>query len=313
MRPAIRKKLPRFAGDLLGRLGRSRRLARSVLHDLPKLAQEYKLGKEESRRHQARPPGDGIIVDVGAGQGGHGRADMVIDKYVVDAFERSGEIDLSRPLVVADGHQLPIKDRAIAYIIASHVLEHATDPVTFASELSRVAVAGFVQVPSREAELTFGWPFHPWLIDRAGDTLLFEPKADARALTGDLLHGGFAESPAFRFWFNAHRSRWHHSIEWRGRLEVQVRGSSAPAAAATFDLEQTLDALESAGRKGKLKPLPRSLWSILCCPVCHADLAVDPSFVVCTSCARRYPVAAGVPVLLETAALRQRPRLDRVA
>ncbi|MET1028949.1 MAG: methyltransferase domain-containing protein [Dongiaceae bacterium] len=262
------------------------------------------MAQEEDSLHRAKPPSDGIVVDIGAGQGGHSRADLILDKYIVDSFERSGnDIDLTRPLVVADGHRLPIKDRAIAYIVCSHVLEHAADPAIFAAELSRVARAGFVQVPSREAELTFGWPFHHWLIDRVGDTLVFEPRGDAHASRGDLLHDAFAESPAFRLWFAAHRSRWHHSIEWRERLQVDVNGISIPEATATFDLDATLDALDKAGRKGALRPLPPSLRSILCCPACHADLVDEPGRLICASCDSSYPVARGVPILLAEAVL----------
>ncbi|MGC1303147.1 MAG: Trm112 family protein [Caulobacteraceae bacterium] len=287
---------------LLSRLARSRHLASSVLHSLPEVLRERRLALQEDRRHQARPPREGLVVDVGAGQGSHGRANMIIDKYVVDAFERSGEIDLSRPLVVADGHQLPIRTGAISYIIASHVLEHATDPALFASELSRVALAGFVQVPSREAELTFGWPFHHWLVDLAGDTLVFRPKGDTRAWTGDLLHSGFIESPGFRLWFDAHRTRWHHSLEWRGKINIEVDGPSTPEAAATFELQETMKALSAAHKRGVLRSLTPALWSILCCPVCHGDLGETAEAVHCTSCGRAYPVAGGTPILIETVA-----------
>jgi uncharacterized protein YbaR (Trm112 family) len=36
----------------------------------------------------------------------------------------------------------------------------------------------------------------------------------------------------------------------------------------------------------------------LACPVCHATLRVDTNMIVCTGCARRYPVLDGIPVLL---------------
>ena len=86
-----------------------------------------------------------------------------MDKYVVDSFERPLGLakSFSKPLVVGDGHQLPFKDQSFAYVIALHVLEHATDPAQFTAEMARVAPAGFVQVPSRESELAFGWPTIP--------------------------------------------------------------------------------------------------------------------------------------------------------
>jgi len=36
----------------------------------------------------------------------------------------------------------------------------------------------------------------------------------------------------------------------------------------------------------------------LSCPACHQALALDAGFVRCAGCARRYPIADGIPVLL---------------
>ena len=108
------------------------------------------------------------MLDVGAGHAAHPRADVVVDKYVADDFERGAALDLGKPLIVADGHALPFADGAFAYVIASHVLEHATDPVRFARELTRVGRRGIRPGPEpRESELTFGWPV-PSLARRPG-------------------------------------------------------------------------------------------------------------------------------------------------
>ncbi|HEY6413951.1 MAG TPA: Trm112 family protein [Edaphobacter sp.] len=34
------------------------------------------------------------------------------------------------------------------------------------------------------------------------------------------------------------------------------------------------------------------------CPVCHKPLKLDASSVVCSGCARRYPIVDGIPALL---------------
>ncbi len=39
------------------------------------------------------------------------------------------------------------------------------------------------------------------------------------------------------------------------------------------------------------------------CPVCHQPLELQPDAVLCTGCARRYPVIDGIPVLLADRAL----------
>lgn len=254
--------------------------------------------RQATNRHTPRPPDTGLVLDVGSGQSAHHRADLVVDKYVTDDFERGSLLDLTKPLVVGDGQALPLADGAFAYVIASHVLEHATDPMLFASELSRVADAGFVQVPSRQAELTFGWDFHPWLIDRTGDTLVFNPRGGQRAPAGDFFHRAFAQSPQFRVWFGAHRDAWHYSIHWSESLPVELRGASAADRTAVLDVERALSVLPSMRARGPLGTARGALR----CPHDRGSLTTGQAGLTCEDCGRTYPVAGGVPVLLEEAA-----------
>jgi uncharacterized protein YbaR (Trm112 family) len=249
-------------------------------------------------RHAPSPPAEGLVLDVGSGQQANQRADLVVDKYVADDFERGSPLDLSKPLVVADGQALPFTDGAFSYVIASHVLEHATDPVLFAGELSRVGSAGFVQVPSREAELTFGWPFHPWLIDRRADVLVFHPRGDLEAPLGELFHRAFAESTLFSLWFGAHRDVWHHTLHWDGSIPVAVEGSSHAPETATLDVEHTLEVLRRMPAHGPAG----ALADVLRCPADRGPLEADADRMTCTDCGRTYPVAGTVPVLLAEAA-----------
>jgi uncharacterized protein YbaR (Trm112 family) len=255
----------------------------------------------ENARHRPRPPGEGLVLDVGGGQSPHPRADVVVDKYVVDDFERAGPLELAQPLIVADGHRLPFADGTFAYVVAMHVLEHATDPVRFAAELARVGDAGFVQLPSSESELTFGWPFHPWLVDREGDTLVFTPKGERRAHVGSLFHESYEQSALMRLWWASNRSRWHHSLEWRGRLDVRVEGESAADQTAALDVERTVAALAQLSGRGTLVPLSEKLRAALRCPLCGGELRSETARMSCLECERNYPLVGEVPVLLEEA------------
>jgi uncharacterized protein YbaR (Trm112 family) len=260
--------------------------------------------RRQAQRHSPHPPTDGLVLDVGGGHSSHPRADVVVEKYVANDFERSTahDLDLSKPLVVADGQALPFRGNAFAYVIASHVLEHATDPRAFAAELSRVAPAGFVQLPSRQAELTFGWAFHPWLIDREGDVLVFHPRQEARAPIGQVFHHAMEDSALFSLWFGAQRDRWHHSIEWRGRLSVRVEGESAAEQTAEFDLAQTTATLTALHDRGRIRPLPPVLWDALRCPSDHGELRFAGDRLACDVCERSFPVVGQVPILLAEAA-----------
>jgi uncharacterized protein YbaR (Trm112 family) len=260
--------------------------------------------RKEAQLHVPHPPANGLVLEVGSGQAPHPRADVLVDKYVADDFERPHEvgIDFAKPFVVADGHRLPFADGSFAYAIALHVLEHATDPQRFAGELSRVADAGFVQVPSAVSELTFGWPYHPWLIDREGDSLVFRARDGQRAPFGDLFHRNYEESALFRNWWAANRSLFHHSVEWSGELPVRVEGTSAAEGTAELDLELTTSVLGQLSGVGRLRPHPPEVLAALRCPSCGGRLTFHPEVATCESCSRSYPVVGEVPVLLVEAA-----------
>jgi len=74
----------------------------------------------------------------------------------------------------------PFADDQFAFAICSHTLEDVRDPVWVCSELARVARAGYVEVPSRLEEQTWGiqgpwvgWGHHHWLVDVAQDGIDF--------------------------------------------------------------------------------------------------------------------------------------------
>ena len=265
---------------------------------------ELRRARREAALHVPHPPEAGAVLEIGSGQAPHPRADVVLDKYVADDFERPGEaaFDFSKPLVVADGHALPFAEESFSYVIAIHVLEHASDPAQFAEELTRVAPAGFVQVPTRLAELTFGWPFHPWLIERAGDTLVFRPRDGLQAVEGAFFHDTYARSPLFRNWWAANRSSFHHSLEWHRDLAVRVEGASIADETAAFDLERTSATLRDLEHRGTLVPLAPQQRALLRCPECRGGLDLSPEAATCASCGRSYPVVGPVPILLTEAA-----------
>ncbi len=42
--------------------------------------------------------------------------------------------------------------------------------------------------------------------------------------------------------------------------------------------------------------------ALLVCPVCHAALALERQAILCTGCARHYPIVDGLPVLIASRA-----------
>ena len=272
--------------------------ARTLLRLARESVASLRAMRRNTVKHRPAPPASGMVLDVGAGQEAHPRSDVIVDKYVADDFERGAGLDLTKALVVADGHDLPFADGAFTYAIAAHVVEHATDPLRFAAELSRVAEAGFVQVPSRESELTFGWRFHPWLVDLKDGTLEFHPRGDAEAPLGPFFHRAFTESTMLGVWFGAHRDIWHHTVHWKGSFSVAVNGDSRAPETAQLDVERTLDVLRRAGARGP----EGAIRTLLRCPADGGRLEETAARLVCADCGRSYPLVGTVPVLLAESA-----------
>jgi hypothetical protein len=137
-----------------------------------------------------RVPDDALLLDVGGGARPFQRADWVID--LIDYAHRGLYGDppdpqeerfgpatwVSRDICGRD--PWPFAEGQFDFVVCSHTLEDVRDPVFVCSELIRVGRAGYVEVPSRLEEQSYGfqgpwtgWGHHRWLIDLEGDELTF--------------------------------------------------------------------------------------------------------------------------------------------
>ena len=108
---------------------------------------------------------DELVLEIGSGDRPNPRSDVLVDRYPEDNTERGGDLRVDRPLVVADAHHLPFKDRSFDYVVCYHILEHMDDPARFIREITRVGRRGHIQSPSEVAEKLFHWPFHRWYVN----------------------------------------------------------------------------------------------------------------------------------------------------
>lgn len=144
---------------------------------------------ESADRILATIPDDAVVLDIGAWGKPFRRADWVLDRM---PFETRGlygfdgpepeRFDASRWIQrdICDRQPFPFADDEIDFVICSHVLEDIRDPLWVCSEIARIGKAGYIEVPSRLEEQTFGiqgpwvgWGHHHWLVDLAGDELRF--------------------------------------------------------------------------------------------------------------------------------------------
>ena len=116
------------------------------------------------------------ILDVGSGGRPHKDATVLCDAYEHNE-EGGGELTRDgRPFCWVEMNQLPFKESSFAYLYATHVLEHTTEPERLLKELTRVAVAGYIETPSPLAEKLYGWSYHKCTVAFKRGVFVFGPK-----------------------------------------------------------------------------------------------------------------------------------------
>lgn len=136
------------------------------------------------------------VLDVGSGHNPHPRANVLLDKHLQDNTERSGKplkVDKEREFVEGDAESMPFKDKEFDYIIASHIAEHVDNPEKFCKELMRVGKIGYIETPSKFAEILFDEPYHKWYAYTNKGVLLFEQitKRSRLGLLGKIFYAAF--------------------------------------------------------------------------------------------------------------------------
>ncbi|MBA2952377.1 methyltransferase domain-containing protein [Nocardioides sp. CGMCC 1.13656] len=183
-----------------------------------------------------------LVLDVGSGDKPSWRADVLLDRYAgaEHSAQRSGRSSarVTRPLFDADAAHMPFADGAFDYAICSNLLEHVTDPLGVANELTRVARAGFIEVPEAASAKIVDFPSHLWwcrfdetdpdaptLVMTAKTTPYFDAEIDAyieragvRQALDDVLYRRME-----------HRAILYH---WSGAVRLRTEGQLDPDFAA---------------------------------------------------------------------------------
>jgi hypothetical protein len=143
-------------------------------------------------RIEAMLPADAVVLDVGGWGSPWPRADWVLDLMPYETrglygdnprgAERFGP-DSWVQRDVCDREPWPFAADRFDFAVCSHTLEDLRDPVWVCGELCRVAKAGYVEVPSRLEEQSWGvigdhvgWSHHRWLADVEADGIEFVAK-----------------------------------------------------------------------------------------------------------------------------------------
>jgi hypothetical protein len=122
-----------------------------------------------------------VVLDIGAWGRPLTRADWVMDLMPYESrglYGRDGppperftpETWIQRD--ICDREPYPFADKEVDFVVCSQTLEDVRDPIWVCSEMVRIGKAGYIEVPSRLEEQSYGfqgpwvgWGHHRWLID----------------------------------------------------------------------------------------------------------------------------------------------------
>lgn len=167
------------------------------------------------------------IADFGSGKNPFKSARVCIDKFDSDDVQRGG-----RPLARPDGremrnvdlnlHPFPFGSKEFDFVLCNHLLEHLDDPVSACRELSRIAHAGYIEVPTFPSDI-FMRPndrIHKWLC-------LHDPKKgilfflDRRSF---LERTGLCRLPIWtRFFLSLRVTR----VLWKEQIQAEILSSES--------------------------------------------------------------------------------------
>lgn len=195
----------------------------------------------EGHRRVLALPDDAVVLDVGGWAAPVNRADWVIDLLPYETRGALAPEGVGPPpprfsrdrwvrADICSDRPWPFEDDFFDFAICTFTLEDVRDPVRVCRELSRVAKAGWIEVPSVLDELTWrnpepsgglwvGHAHHRWLCTVERDELVFLPKwhsLHARRRTTIPPHWArrlaFEERVLAHGWVGSVRAREHEAI-----------------------------------------------------------------------------------------------------
>jgi len=178
-----------------------------------------------------------LVLDIGGWADPFGRADWVLDLMPYNTrglyarkgwVEREAETERFAPETwvqrdICDHEPYPFVDNQFDFVICSQTLEDIRDPVWVCSEMNRIAKAGYIEIPSRLEEQSWGvngafvgWSHHRWLIDVNDNAIEFVIKLHA-------LHGNAEFFFPAGFWEQLSAQERVQELWWTDRFSYRER------------------------------------------------------------------------------------------
>jgi len=270
---------------------------------------EFRRVKWALRKSRLPVHENGLVLDVGSGGTPYPRSDVLLDR-LTGAQHRCGDSMLvDRPSVFGDAQRMPFKDKAFDFVVASHILEHMSDPEIFLKELQRVAKAGYIETPNAIFERFRPYDIHSLEV-MSVDNVLHIHKKNQPVEDSFLGNLGFLDRDRrWKKFFFERIDMFHVRLYWDTEIQYQIHNNEVScdwieninAESDTGEEKQSYLQSERGWRKYGLSILNRwyayrrakrlknfDLHSILCCPSCHGELDSADKGLICYSCELEY-------------------------
>lgn len=246
----------------------------------------------------------GLVLEVGSGHRPYPQSDVLVDKFL-DESQRGGQLQThGRPLIVSDIEKMPFREKAFAYSIASHVVEHVEHPERALRELMRVSSAGYIETPS--ALMEFVEPhrdYHLWFVKNEQGTLVFIPKKTRSGFKQRVSYRLLEDNFSFRLFYHSNPQLIKTVLEWKETIPFRIEKRPFHPDEYLLFVKQGIwqfvrnllgKVWEELVKKyvhwqRKRHPRPVELEKILICPRCGGELSIQKHRIVCTSCQGFYP------------------------
>jgi SAM-dependent methyltransferase len=258
---------------------------------------------------------DALVLEVGSGGSPYARANVLLDAYEVTRERHWTPLVADRPTVLGFVENLPFRDGAFDFVIASHVLEHSPDPLRFIAELQRVARAGYIETPDAFMERVNPYHDHRLEVTVRNNRLIIRKKTDW-CVDPELveMYEQRAKSWVAGKAIPNHPFDFHVRYYWSDQIDHEILNSHVDAA---WEAPKTLAASQPTGRGARQRLLSGirfllsqrlrnsriDLVSLMRCPVCKGEnLRSKESTLVCAGCGVVHPVRdGGIPDMISGA------------
>ena len=101
------------------------------------------------------------VLDIGSGADPFPHATFLVDRFVEPTAHRFGSlVQNGKPLISADIHDLPFRDKSFDFVYCAHILEHTDDPLKACAEIMRIGKRGYLETPAMSEDILFAWAKH---------------------------------------------------------------------------------------------------------------------------------------------------------